>query len=149
MKVSKRMYPTNEINFEIRSVGYRRERGENRPEDSKEEAERRRGRMAHIILKFNWVSVPGEVNTGANLTRRGPPGILGLRLCTLPHAIPTSSTFPPCGSRLNISRHRPLFTNTTYFLHGWSSGVKNLTIVAPFSPFVSQVRSDDKMILNV
>lgn len=28
-------------------------REENRPEDSKEEAERWRGRMAHIILKFN------------------------------------------------------------------------------------------------
>lgn len=33
-----------------------------------------RGGLAHIILKFNWVSIPWGRSPEANLTRRGPRG---------------------------------------------------------------------------
>lgn len=73
--------------------------------------------MAHIILKFNWVSVPGEVNTGANLTRRGP---LGIRATSLHPSARYSSPPPPLPSEdpvwISLPTRPLLFANITYFL---------------------------------
>ena len=105
----------NKINFEIQKRRLSREENHGRWRRKRSgEKEGRRERMAHIILKFNWVSVPGEVNTGANLTRRGP---LGIRATSLhPSARYSSSSPPPDPVWISLPTRPLLFANITYFL---------------------------------
>ena len=108
----------NKINFEIQkrrlSMRERRITEGGGGSGAGRRKEGGRERMAHIILKFNWVSVPGEVNTGANLTRRGP---LGIRATSLhPSARYSSSSPPPDPVWISLPTRPLLFANITYFL---------------------------------
>lgn len=60
-------------------VGFRWDRSRRSGDGNDVGEERRRGQrgVAHIILKFNWVSIPRDRRPEANLTRRGPRGTRG------------------------------------------------------------------------